>query len=112
VIFAVMQNDAENRSKVSAMSDGLNADQEREAARIAEIETRRFFDNYLQRVWPQQHAALLQAMQQGIRLHNEDKEAHGRVELKFNRAFWVLLGMAAASGAGAVGLVRLFLSVA
>lgn len=59
---------------------------------IAELETRRYFDHYLESVFPKQVELFIDA-------HNECQEAHGGVEKKVNRALWICAG-AAAVGTG------------
>lgn len=59
---------------------------------IAELETRRYFDHYLDTVFPVQVERFIDA-------HNDCPEAHGGVEKKVNRVLWICAG-AAAVGTG------------
>jgi hypothetical protein len=61
---------------------------------IAELETRRYFDHYLESVFPEQVERFIDA-------HNECPEAHGGVEKKVNRTFWMLAGGVGVLSAGA-----------
>lgn len=60
---------------------------------LAELETRRYFDHYLESVFPEQVERFIDA-------HNECQEAHGGVEKKVSRTLWMLAGAAAVGGAG------------
>jgi len=55
----------------------------------AELQVRRYFDHYLQEVFPHQMAA-----------HNADDGAHGSVAKKLTKLKWLLIGLALAGGAG------------
>lgn len=61
---------------------------------LAELETRRYFDHYLEEIFPKQVELFIDA-------HNECPEAHGGVEKKVSRTLWMLAGGAAVLGAGA-----------
>lgn len=84
----------------------------KEVQDIAEIQVRRYFDHYLQNVWPQQEKALRDYTDQRVKKHDMCKEAHGRVERRMDRAKWMLAGWAtvfAAVGSIAVyGISRMF----
>ena len=67
---------------------------------IAELEVRRYFDKYLQKVFPEQIKALKHHTHLSIEVHDSDETAHGGVERKVNRFFWVLMGGAAVIGSG------------
>lgn len=68
----------------------------KEVKEIAELEVRRYFDHYLEKVWPvQMKAAIIE--------HNTDPKAHGGVERRFSKITWMLLGAAAVGG----GLTKL-----
>lgn len=90
-------------------NDALSQAQVREVQQIAELETRRYFDHYLREVWPAQQAALREHIDVMIRQHDDSDVAHGGTERKVHRFIWVLLGMAAAGGAGGAGLMRLLM---
>ena len=74
---------------------------EKRAAEIAELEVRRYFDEYLATTFPRQIEALQKDTQCRIEKHNADDQAHGAVEARFNRFFWVLMGLSGAGGLGA-----------
>lgn len=67
---------------------------------IAELEVRRYFDHYLEDVFPVQVAAVMDA-------HNKATDAHGGVLEQFKTVRWILIGAAFASGFG----LEKFLSV-
>lgn len=75
------------------MSEGLNVDQRTEAAEIAELAVRRYFDHYLTNVFPASASALISA-------HNNDPQAHGGVLAQVMRAKFLVTGFAAAGGLG------------
>lgn len=57
---------------------------------LAELETRRYFDMYLQDVFPDQMKLIIEN-------HNGDRSAHGSSERKVNRLTWgltVIIGLA------------------
>jgi len=60
---------------------------------LSELETRRYFDHYLETVFPVQVERFIDA-------HNDCQEAHGGVEKKVNRTLWILAGAAGVGGAG------------
>ena len=74
---------------------------EKRAAEIAELEVRRYFDEYLNTAFPRQIAATQEYTRCSIEKHNLDDQAHGAVESRFNRFFWVLIGLSLAGGTGA-----------
>lgn len=59
----------------------------KETQEVAELEVRRYFDHYLENVYPTQLAA-----------HNNDATAHGGVSGKVNKIMWVAAGAAAIGG--------------
>jgi len=81
---------------------GLSEEQVREVQRVAELEVRRYFDDYLQNVFPTQVTAVISA-------HHTDPYAHGGVEDRFNRLFWTLIGLAGGSGVAVGGGVATLL---
>ena len=89
------------------MSDSLTAAQAREVQQIADLATRKYFDHYLTDVWPIQQQALREYILTNIAAHDLAKEAHGSVERRFSRLLWMLMGVAAAGGAGGVGVTKL-----
>lgn len=90
------------------MSDGLNRCQREDAQAIAEIEVRQYFDYYLREIWPQHQEALKQHVEDRVQAHDDDDEAHGGVETRFNRLIWVAIGASVAFGtAGGAGLAKL-----
>jgi hypothetical protein len=91
------------------MTEGLNTTQIREVEQLSELAIRRYFDHFLLEIWPQQQAALMASVAQSVAMHDADDQAHGRVEMKFNRVFWVLMGVSAASGVGLASVTRLLL---
>jgi len=94
------------------MSDQpLNSNQRREVEQLAELQTRRYFDHYLQEVFPQQQKALREHTHLMIEKHDASDTAHGRIEQRFNRVVWIAAGVGLAAGASGVGLVRLALSI-
>lgn len=68
---------------------------------IAELEVRRFFDGYLRYVVPEQNKALKSFTHVAIEAHDTDRAAHGGVERRVNRLFWLLIGGATVTGGGA-----------
>lgn len=78
---------------------------ERQVHEIAELEVRRYFDSYLQKVFPEQVKALKHHTHRAIEAHDTDDKAHGGIEKKVNRFFWVLLGAAAVTGSGFTALI-------
>jgi len=79
----------------------LTEAEQSEAQRIAELEVRRYFDHYLEVVFPAQ-------VQQMVKAHDTDADAHGGVAKKVTRASWLLVGASVAGGLGAgLGVERL-----
>ena len=66
--------------------------------RIAELEVRRYFDYYLVNVWPQQVQELREQIAASVATHNDNRESHGGVESKVNRALWQVGGASAVVG--------------
>ena len=62
-----------------------------EVKAIAELEVRRYFDHYLEKVHPRM-------LNVAIRAHDSNDKAHGSVEKRMDRAVWVFIGVAVASG--------------
>lgn len=92
--------------------EALSSAQVREVQQIAELETRRYFDHYLQVVWPAQQKALREHTHLMIEQHDDSANAHGGVERRVQRVIWMLLGAAAVGGAGGVGMTKLLLTFA
>lgn len=69
-------------------------------AEVAELQVRRYFDHYLAEVWPAQKAQITEDLKTAVTAHNQDQAAHGGVERRFDRFFWTMMGLAAASGMG------------
>ena len=67
---------------------------------IAELECRKYFDMYLQQVFPMQVKAMKEHTANAVKTHDLSPEAHGGVERRVNKFFWLLLGGASAGGAG------------
>lgn len=82
-----------------------------EMERVAELEVRRYFDFYLNNTFPQQIKELQEHTRCQIEKHDRDRESHGGVELRFNRFFWILLGLAASGGAGAGTIINILMRV-
>lgn len=79
----------------------LSESQVREVQQIAELETRRFFEAYLRDVWPTQLAAIYEYTRTQVKLHDDDDNAHGRVETRFNKMIWLMMGAVGCGGVGA-----------
>lgn len=79
---------------------------------IAELEVRRYFDSYLQRVFPEQVKVLKAHTLTEVGSHNASPEAHGGVERKVSRFLWLLLGGATVTGGGFGALVAKLASFA
>lgn len=91
------------------MSDtALTTVQIREVDARIENGVRRYFDHYLENVFPQQQKALREHTHLMIKQHEDSDSAHGGVERKFTRLIWLLAGVGTASGGLGVGLTRLF----
>jgi hypothetical protein len=90
----------------------LNEAQRREVEQTAELTTRRYFDHYLENVWPKQAAELERQCNHNIQHHDEDPHAHGAVPRRFNRLMWIGVGIAAASGTGGAGLAQVLMNLA
>lgn len=82
---------------------GLSQNQKSEVETIAELQVRRYFDQYLTEVFPKQVATL-------IRAHDTSVFAHGGVARRFSRAKYLLMGFCAAGGLGAGAGLRELLS--
>ncbi len=82
------------------------SDSERmESKDIAELEVRRYFDAYLQDVFPAQVKMYIDG-------HNTSPDAHDGVAKAFSRARWIITGAAAVAGLGAgAGLKSLLATV-
>lgn len=72
-----------------------------EVGRIAELEVRRYFDDYLNNVFPKQ-------VSQIIKLHDLSSKAHGGVERRVNRMIWLVTGAGCVGGGVATGAAKLF----
>lgn len=93
------------------MSQALTDEQHREAQQIAELEVRRYFDYYLETVWPKQQRALQEYCDNQVQQHNQDETAHGSTEKKFRRMLWIAVGATLGGGAGGAGLLRLLMTL-
>lgn len=82
------------------MSDALNEKQVREVKAISELEVRRYFDHYLNTVFPEQAEALRTHSEVQVESHNDDREAHGGVEKRLNKMVYLAIGAAGAGGTG------------
>lgn len=71
-----------------------------EVKELAELEVRRYFDNYLENVFPKQVSQIVQ-------LHNLNPKAHGGVERKVSKAIWLITGASALGGGAAAGVAKL-----
>jgi hypothetical protein len=67
----------------------------------AELEVRRYFDHYLENVFPEQVTQMVQA-------HNLSPDAHGGVERRFNKMAWMVAGLGLAGGGTVAGIMKLF----
>lgn len=67
---------------------------------VAEVVVGRYFDHYLEQVFPKQIEQIMSA-------HNDSTSAHGGVLEQFKKLKWSLMGVAAAGGIGGVGLTKL-----
>jgi len=61
-----------------------------------ELGVRRYFDHYLENVWPVQMQA-----------HNDDCTAHGGVAKKLLKLKWYIIGAVMAGGGGGAALAKL-----
>lgn len=84
----------------------MNVDDRKETADIAELECRRYFDTYLQQVWPEQARALREHADQAVALHDANEKAHGGIKTKFSRLV-MLLAVSGGAGAGVSKLLAL-----
>lgn len=79
----------------------LSSNETERVQEIAELQVRRYFDNYLNEVFPKQIAAVMEA-------HDKAADAHGGIRGKFAKFRWTLIGFAAGGGAlGGAGLSKL-----
>lgn len=72
----------------------LDADDLAQIDTRVELGVRRYFDHYLEKVFPVQVRQVLDS-------HDKSTEAHGGVAKKFDRFRYLLTGFAAAGGFGA-----------
>lgn len=80
----------------------LSEREEGQVAEIAELTVRRYFDNYLNEVFPKQIAAVVEA-------HNAAADAHGGIRETFSKHKWLVMGFIAGGGiATGAGIERLF----
>ena len=94
------------------MAESLTQNQHREVEQISELAVRRYFDYYLENVWPKQQEELEQHCRKRVESHDQSADAHGGVERKLNRFLWVLIGVALAGGGSGFGIARLLSSLA
>lgn len=85
----------------------LTVAQIREVDARIENGVRRYFDHYLENVFPRQQRALREHTHTQIALHDRGIGAHGGVERKVSRLLWVAVGAAATGGGVGAGLARL-----
>jgi hypothetical protein len=88
----------------------MNADDRQETQDIAELEVRRYFDQYLRTVFPAQVKAMKHHTHLNIEAHDRNPEAHGGVERKFSRTVWLLMGAVAVGGGSASALITKLLA--
>jgi len=88
------------------MADGLNETQKSQVEDKAELVTRRFFNEYLNKTFPQQLEKIHAETNQLITMHNMHPKAHGGVEAKLNRFSWTLMGLLSAGGGGLGFLIK------
>lgn len=73
---------------------------EQRVKEIAELEVRRYFEGYLRDVFPEQVKAMKHHTHVNIAAHDASETAHGGVEKRVNRFFWLLMGGATVLGGG------------
>lgn len=71
----------------------LSPTQLEQVKEVAELQVRRYFDHYQTEVFPHQLKVIIET-------HDSDDKAHGSVEKRVDRAIWVFIGVAFASGMG------------
>lgn len=82
---------------------GLNDDQRQEVEDVAELKVRRYFDQYLNEVFPEQVKGIKAHTHLLIEKHDGDRKAHGGAETKANR---LTIGLATIIGlAGLIGTI-------
>lgn len=89
------------------MTDLLTKDQVHQVEEISELQTRRYFDQYLQKVWPVQQKAAREHTHLMIEQHDANPKAHGGVEFRLNKMIWMLVGVAGAGGAAGGGIAKI-----
>lgn len=89
----------------------LTEDQERDVERIAELETRRYFDHYLNEVFPAQVKTIREHTYVTVEKHDMNPAAHGGVEKKLNKLIWMFMGVAAAGGGTGALVAKLISAV-
>lgn len=75
-----------------------NADR-KDIQETAELEVRRYFDHYLENVFPVQVKTMIQQ-------HNLSPKAHGGVERRLNKVLWTIAGIGLAGGGTAAGVAK------
>lgn len=89
----------------------LTQDELRQIEDVAELKVRRYFDAYLTDTFPRQVEALREHTTLMVAKHDDDENAHGSVERRFNRLLWLALGSAAAGGTGVGFSLKTLLSL-
>lgn len=76
-----------------------------EVEALAELQVRRYFDDYLQNTLPT-------TLQQVVKSHDDSADAHKGVSRRVDRLLWVLLtGAVAGGGAAGFGLDKLLSAI-
>lgn len=79
---------------------------------IAELAVRRYFDHYLDEVWPQQETRIVESIKAAVTAHDQDPASHTGVARRFDRFFWTLAGLSLGSGVGIGTISTLLLKAA
>ena len=80
----------------------LSPEDVQQMKQIAELEVRRYFDYYQDEIFPKQLVTIINS-------HDGDDKAHGGVEIKMNRAVWVLIGVSFTSGGAGAFVAKILL---
>lgn len=79
----------------------LSKSEQEHVEQISELQIRRYFDNYLENVFPKQISAIMES-------HDKAADAHGGIRGKFAKFRWTLIGFATGAGLlGGAGLSKL-----